>query len=104
LQLELYQKDIPYENPLLAASIDRIDNKIGYMQGNIQFVATAINLAKQHHDEAYVHMFLNLIKTHYTSPPAKMHHEPRPTNNLIDRLFSNRQGEETASHEYGHGH
>ncbi len=44
------------------ASLDRIDNSIGYIKGNVQFVAYSINLAKNSFSDKEISEFINEIK------------------------------------------
>ena len=46
-------------NPNLIASLDRIDSSKGYVRGNIQFISTTLNFAKNKYDEK---VLLNLIE------------------------------------------
>ena len=46
-------------NPNLIASLDRIDSKMGYVKGNVQFISTTLNFAKNKYDES---VLLNLIE------------------------------------------
>lgn len=46
-------------NSLFAASIDRIDSKLGHIKGNIQIVCQAVNWAKRHHDNDRVVEFFD---------------------------------------------
>jgi len=48
---------------LTSASLDRIDSSKGYIQGNVQFVAYGINLAKNNFSDADVISFLDSIHT-----------------------------------------
>lgn len=45
------------------ASIDRIDNSIGYMQGNVRFVAVMANLARQDFTDEQVIEFCKAVAT-----------------------------------------
>lgn len=60
LPLSNYSHD--KSNPNLVASLDRIKNDVGYLKGNVQFVVTPLNLAKQHHDEEVVRNLIQLIR------------------------------------------
>jgi len=45
------------------ASVDRIDCKIGYVEGNVRFVSHTVNLLKHTMDDSSVLDFFNIIKT-----------------------------------------
>ena len=49
-------------NPVNTASIDRIDSKLPYIKGNIQFVSLSVNYAKNRYDEKYIFQLINDIK------------------------------------------
>lgn len=49
---------------LSTASLDRIDSNIGYLRGNVQFVAYAMNLAKNKFSDQDVFKFLQEVKDH----------------------------------------
>ena len=49
------------EDPLRTASLDRIDSKIGYYQGNVQFVAMPLNYAKHNYEDAKFRAFLTEV-------------------------------------------
>ena len=44
---------------LYTVSVDRIDSSLGYVEGNVQLVCKAINLAKNHHADAEIRAFWN---------------------------------------------
>lgn len=44
------------------ASLDRIDSKLGYIKGNVQFIALSINLAKTDFSQEDFIAFLGKIK------------------------------------------
>ena len=46
---------------LFTASLDRIDSKLGYIEGNVQFVSVGINLAKGTRSDKEVKEWLNVI-------------------------------------------
>lgn len=48
---------------LFSASLDRIDSSVGYMIGNVQFVALGVNLAKNKFSNDHFSEFLNMIRT-----------------------------------------
>lgn len=48
---------------LTTASLDRIDSTQGYIKGNVQFLARAINLAKNKHSDDEMKKFLTLLRT-----------------------------------------
>jgi len=47
---------------LLSASLDRKNSKIGYVKGNVQFVAYGVNLAKNNHSDEELIELINQIK------------------------------------------
>jgi hypothetical protein len=49
------------EGLIYMASLDRIDSKIGYMKGNIQFISAAANLAKNNMTHEHMIEFCKLI-------------------------------------------
>ncbi len=49
-------------NPLITASIDRIDSSKGYVKGNIQFISITANHAKNSMSHEQMMEFCNLIK------------------------------------------
>ena len=52
----------PDNNGLYAASLDRIDSSLGYVQGNVQFVLRPLNLAKGNYPDKVFVEFLNWLK------------------------------------------
>ena len=54
----IYSKEDSYRPD--KASLDRIDNKIGYLQGNVQFVTVMVNYCKQDYSDEE---FIELCKT-----------------------------------------
>jgi hypothetical protein len=46
------------------ASLDRIDSKLGYIEGNVQFVHKDINRMKQHFPEDYFIRLCSLVYAH----------------------------------------
>lgn len=46
---------------LNSASLDRIDSKIGYIKGNVQFVCKGINLMKSYHTQTETIDFIKMI-------------------------------------------
>ena len=59
LVLPLTDQSHDKSNPNLIASLDRIDSSKGYVRGNIQFISTTLNFAKNKYDEK---VLLNLIE------------------------------------------
>jgi hypothetical protein len=59
LVLPLTDQSHDKSNPNLIASLDRIDSSKGYVKGNIQFISTTLNFAKNKYDEK---VLLNLIE------------------------------------------
>lgn len=47
------------KQPLYVASLDRINNSIGYIEGNVQFVHKHINIMKREHSQEY---FIEMCK------------------------------------------
>lgn len=47
---------------LTTASLDRIDSTKGYIKGNVQFLAFAINLGKNHHSDSDMREFVAAIR------------------------------------------
>lgn len=46
------------------ASLDRIDSKIGYVEGNVQWVFTKVNMMKQHYSqEEFIDICIKVAKT-----------------------------------------
>lgn len=56
-----HYKNIPYDT----ASIDRIDNLVPYIEGNVQWVHKHINLMKQNFNEEYFKYLCGLVATKY---------------------------------------
>jgi hypothetical protein len=50
------------------ASLDRIDSSLGYIKGNVQFVAYAVNLAKNDFTQDVITQFFKSIRTSLSSP------------------------------------
>jgi hypothetical protein len=50
---------------LQSASLDRINNKLGYSKGNVQFVCLGINYAKNRHSDDHFLSFLDKIVDNY---------------------------------------
>lgn len=48
-------------DPVVRASLDRIDSKLGYVEGNVQFVSCSINWAKNSGTNEDVHRLVRLI-------------------------------------------
>lgn len=59
LVLPLTDQSHDKSNPNLIASLDRIDSSKGYVKGNIQFISTTLNFAKNKYTE---NVLLNLIE------------------------------------------
>ena len=59
LVLPLTDQSHDKSNPNLIASLDRINSSQGYVKGNIQFISTTLNFAKNKYDEK---VLLNLIE------------------------------------------
>lgn len=59
LILPLTDQSHDKSNPNLIASLDRIDSSKGYIKGNVQFISTTLNFAKNKYDED---VLLNLIE------------------------------------------
>ena len=59
LVLPLTDQSHDKSNPNLIASLDRIDSSKGYVKGNIQFISTTLNFAKNKYSED---VLLNLIE------------------------------------------
>jgi len=59
LILPLTNQSHDKSNPNLVASLDRIDSSKGYIKGNIQFISTTLNFAKNKYTED---VLLNLIE------------------------------------------
>lgn len=57
---------------LMTASLDRIDNSIGYTNNNIQWVHKHINMMKSVHDEQYFVSLCRLIVEHDNPEPRPM--------------------------------
>jgi endogenous inhibitor of DNA gyrase (YacG/DUF329 family) len=51
---------------LQSASLDRIDNNLGYTIGNVQWVCLGINYMKLDYSDNELHTLLKLIKENYT--------------------------------------
>lgn len=47
------------------ASLDRINNNLGYIKGNVQFVCLGINYAKNRHSDEHFLSFLDKIVDNY---------------------------------------
>lgn len=61
-KIDITLRKTSYESAdLWSASIDRIDSSKGYIKGNVQFVAYAINLAKSNKDDQIL-QFIEMIK------------------------------------------
>jgi hypothetical protein len=64
-------KDYTSTRNLSKASLDRIDSSKGYIEGNVEFVCMAINLAKNNHSKKEMVNFINSIDRehiqHYSS-------------------------------------
>lgn len=54
------------------ASIDRINNSIGYVKGNIRFVCLGINYMRNRRSDDEMHILLDMIKNNYT---GRVYHE-----------------------------
>lgn len=54
------------------ASLDRIDSKLGYVKGNVQFVAYALNLAKNTFGDEEIRTFISELKA-FTLPRSSGH-------------------------------
>ena len=52
-------------NSLIAVSVDRIENDVGHITGNIQLVCKAVNLAKNKHSNTELVEFLCLLVVHF---------------------------------------
>ena len=52
---------LPYPRSMKLASVDRIDSSIGYIPGNIQFVATIANYAKHEYTEKQLREFCDAV-------------------------------------------
>jgi len=63
LVLPLTDQSHNKSNPNLIASLDRIDSSKGYIKGNVQFISTTLNFAKNKYDEK---VLLNLIEMCFT--------------------------------------
>lgn len=59
LVLPLTDQSHDKSNPNLIASLDRIDSSKGYVKGNIQFISTTLNFAKNKYSE---NVLLDLIE------------------------------------------
>lgn len=57
LPLTSYKHDT--SNPNLIASLDRIDNKAGYVEGNVRFISVTLNYARNKYDDS---VLLNLME------------------------------------------
>lgn len=59
-----YYSDIEFDNndPIYSLSLDRIDSKFGYIQGNIRLVCSYVNYMKQEHSEKVLFDFV--VKIH----------------------------------------
>lgn len=62
------------------ASLDRIDNKKGYTENNVQWVFKDINVMKNIHDQEYFLLLCSKIAKH--SPPEK---EPSNDSEIFNR-------------------
>lgn len=62
LELPINVRQLRGENNEYIASLDRIDNSIGYIEGNLQWICKRVNYMKHTMKEEY---FLDLIKTIY---------------------------------------
>lgn len=60
LPLSSYKHDT--SNPNVIASLDRIDNNKGYVKGNVQFVMTPLNYAKNNFSDEVVMNLVRLIR------------------------------------------
>jgi len=62
IDMPIYARNLRGENNETIASLDRIDNEKGYVEGNVQWVCKRANYMKHTMTENY---FLNLIKKIY---------------------------------------
>lgn len=61
LVLPLTDQSHDKSNPNLIASLDRIDSSKGYIKGNIQFISTTLNFAKNKYDESVLINLMEII-------------------------------------------
>jgi len=61
IKLELSSYTKIKKNPIYSASLDRIDNKLGYVKGNVRWVSRAINWMKNEMDDAYIHELISIL-------------------------------------------
>lgn len=67
IPIKLRTKGLP---DLDTASLDRIDSNLGYVKGNVQFLALGINYAKNSRDDNTIKAFIKMIIEHsVTSHP-----------------------------------
>lgn len=62
LQLEISSYSRIKKNPIFSASLDRIDNKKGYVKGNIRWISRAINWMKNEMDDTMVNELIDILK------------------------------------------
>lgn len=61
-------------NYVYSASIDRIDSNLGYVEGNVQWVGSSVNMAKNVLDhEQFVNLCLSVIRNN----PRRPQRDPR---------------------------
>jgi hypothetical protein len=51
-----------------SASVDRIDNSVGYVRGNIRFVCHMANIARNKYSDEQVIEFCRLVASHQEKP------------------------------------
>lgn len=87
-------------NRCMMASIDRIDSNMHYEADNVRFVLSLLNYGQRDYSDEEMLECL----AHILASPTMQKKTSEFFRNFRNRLFSNRQGEETASRGYAHEH